>query len=56
LALTPSDRWSAVKKLSNDSAIPSWFIWSIGIVLTILAVSALVVTYKQRSRRARRAK
>ena len=54
LALTPLDRWAAVKELNTDSTVPSWFMWSVGIALTVLAVSALGVTYKQRSQRARR--
>ena len=56
LALSASDRWSAAKKLSTGPTIPSWFIWSVVIALTVLAVSVLVVTFKQRSQRARRAK
>jgi hypothetical protein len=56
LSLTPSDRWSAAKKLSTDSTIPSWFIWSVGIALTVLAVTVIIVTCKQRSQRTRRAK
>ena len=55
LSLTPSDRWSAAKKLSTDSTIPSWFIWSVGIALTVLAVTIIIVSYKQKSHKARRA-
>jgi len=55
LALTPSDRWAAAKELNSDSMVSGWFIWSVGITLTVLAVSFIVVTYKQRSQRARRA-
>ncbi len=55
LALTPSDRWAAAKHFNSDSTIPGWFIWSVGIALTVLAVSIIAVTYKQRSQRARRA-
>ena len=50
LALTPLDRWAAVKELNTDSTVPSWFMWSVGIALTVLAV----ITYKQISQRARR--
>jgi len=56
LALTPSDRWSAAKKLSTDSMIPSWFMWSVGIVLAVLAVTVIIVSCKQRSQKTRRAK
>ncbi len=56
LALTPLDRWAAAKELNTDSTVPSWFMWSVGIALTVLAVSVLVGTYKQRSQRARRTK
>ena len=51
LALSPSDRWAAAKNLNSNTTIPGWFIWSVGIALTVLAVSILVVTYKQRSQR-----
>jgi hypothetical protein len=47
------DRLAAAKKLGNDSAVPSWLIWSIGITVAILVVSIIVVTYKQRSKRTR---
>ena len=56
LALTPSDRWAAAKELNTNSTVSSWFIWSVGIALTVLAVSVVVVTYKQRYQRARHAK
>jgi heme/copper-type cytochrome/quinol oxidase subunit 2 len=56
LALTPSDRWAAAKELNTDSTVPYWFIWSVGIAITVLVVSFIVVIYKQRSQRARRAK
>ena len=54
LALTPLDRWAAAKEIKTDSSLPSWFMWSVGIALTVLAVSVLVGTYKQRYQRARR--
>lgn len=54
LALTPLDRWAAAKEFNTDSTVPSWFMWSVGIALTVLAVSVLVGTYKQRYQRARR--
>ena len=56
LALTPSDRWAAAKKLNTDSVVPGWFIWSVGITLIVLVVLVLAVTYKQRYQRARRIK
>jgi tellurite resistance protein TehA-like permease len=56
LAMTPSDRWAAAKNLSTDSTTPSWLIWSVGIALIVLVVSVLLVTYKQRSQRARLAR
>jgi uncharacterized membrane protein len=52
LALTPLDRWAAAKEFNTDSTVPSWFMWSVGIALTVLAVSVLVGTYKQRYQRA----
>ncbi len=54
LALTPLDRWAAAKEIQTDSSLPSWFMWSVGITLFVLAVLALGVTYKQRSQRVRR--
>lgn len=56
LALTPSDRWAAAKELNTDSTVPYWFIWSVGIAITVLVASVLVVSYKKKSRSARRAR
>jgi hypothetical protein len=53
LALAPMERWAAAKDLGTDGTVPSWLIWSVGVALTVLAGSMLVVTYKQRSRRSR---
>ena len=56
LALSPSDRWAAAKDIQTGSSLPSWFMWSVGIALTILAASVLATIYKQRSQRVRRTK
>ena len=56
LALTPLDRWAAAREFNTDSTLPSWFMWSVGIALTILAASVLATIYKQRSQRVRRTK
>ena len=56
LALSPLDRWAAAKELNTNSTVPYWFIWSVGIAITVLVVLCIVVTYKQRSQKARRAR
>ena len=56
LGLSPSDRWAAARELNTNSTVPSWLIWCVGITITVLVVSFIVVTYKQRSQRVRRAR
>jgi len=53
LALTPTERWAATKNLNTDPASIRWFILIGGGALTILAISIIVATYKQRIQRSK---
>ena len=47
LALSASERWSAVKNLKPDTSVPVWLIVVTAVALTTLVVSALVIRYNQ---------
>ena len=48
LALTARERWGAAGKYNNNTMATKWF-WIVGgIILTILIVSFLIATYKQK--------
>lgn len=51
VALAPSDRWAAAQKLNSGSGLPVWFIWSVGVALTIVAVLILIAAFKHKFQR-----
>jgi len=55
LALTSRERWGAAGNFNSNTMATKWF-WVVGgIILTILTVSFLIATYKQRRKRSNRA-
>ena len=54
LALTSRERWGAAGKFNSNAMATKWF-WVVGgIILTILIVSFLIATYKQKRKRPNR--
>ena len=54
LALTSRERWGAVGKYNSNTMATKWF-WIVGgIILTILIVSLLIATYKQKRKSSNR--
>ena len=53
LALTPKERWASARELNTGFMDTRWFILIGVAALTVLTVSFLVATYKQRSRRSK---
>ena len=54
LALTSRDRWGAAAKFNSNAIATKWF-WVIGgITLTLLIVSFIIATYKQRHKSSNR--
>ena len=56
LALSPNERWAGARGFDKGAVDTRLFIWVLGAFLTALTVSFLVITYKQRSRRAKLAR
>lgn len=57
LALSSKERWGAVRgEFSTNTMATKWFILVVGIILTVLTVSFLIVTYKQRRQRSKLAR
>jgi uncharacterized integral membrane protein len=54
LALTSRERWGAAGELKTNAMATRWFMLVGGIILTILIVSFLIATYKQRRKRLNR--
>ena len=51
LALTSRERWGAAGKFNSNTMATKWF-WVIGgIILTVLIVSFLIATYKQKRKK-----
>ena len=53
LALTSRERFGAAGKFNTNAVATKWFLVVGGIILTILIVSCLIVTFKQRRQRSR---
>lgn len=53
VALTSLERWGAVRELDTDAMATKRFILIAGVVLTVLTVSVIAFTYRQRSQRAK---
>jgi hypothetical protein len=53
LALTPKERWASAREINTDVMATRWFILIGVVALTVLTVSFLVATYKQRSRKSK---
>jgi len=51
LALSASERWSAVRHLKPDTSTPTWLIAATAAVLIVLLVSAFVIRHSQRPRK-----
>lgn len=53
LALTSRERWGAAGELKTNAMAARWFMLVVGIILTVLTVSFLIATYKQRRHRSK---
>jgi hypothetical protein len=53
LALTSRERLGAAGKFNTNPVATKWFLVVGGIILTVLTVSFLIVTYKQRRQRSK---
>jgi hypothetical protein len=56
LAVTPQERWAGARGFDKSVVDTRLFIWVLGAFLTALTISFLVITYKQRSKRAKLAR